>query len=86
VVFTAFVGAVVAGVLYQSAVGAVAAIGIAALLVNGLVATIEDNAPGGFNNPDGRLTSRMSGLIVWGVRILCGIALVGTVYLAWLPI
>ena len=29
---------------------------VAAVLVNGFVATVEDDLPGGFNNPDGTLT------------------------------
>jgi hypothetical protein len=37
---------------------AVAAIVTAAILINGLIATLEDDMPGGFNNPDGANTPR----------------------------
>lgn len=34
------------------------AIALAALVINGLIATVEDDSPGGFNNPDGTATPR----------------------------
>ena len=41
-----------------------------AILVNGLIATIEDDLPGGFNNPDGSATPRYAVAAGWGLRIL----------------
>jgi hypothetical protein len=42
----------------------------AAILVNGLIASIEDDLPGGFNNPDGSATPKFVVAAGWGVRIL----------------
>ena len=42
----------------------------AAILVNGLVATIEDDLPGGFNNPDGSATPKYAVATIWAIRIL----------------
>jgi len=54
---------------------------VAAVLVNGLVATLEDDLPGGFNNPDGtqtppyaQTTGRIARWLLAGV--LCAFALV----------
>jgi len=57
-------------------------IGAAAILANGLVATVEDDLPGGFNNPDGKATPRYVVLVGWVVR---GVGLLlGTLLLAML--
>jgi hypothetical protein len=42
------------------------AISLCALFANGLFATLEDDLPGGFNNPDGSATSRYA-------RVLTGV-------------
>ena len=39
-----------------------------AMLVNGLVATLEDELPGGFNHPDGMSTPRYEYFAVWALR------------------
>jgi hypothetical protein len=58
---------------------AVAAI---AIFVNGLFATLEDDLPGGFNNPDGTATPRYARVVGWVVR---GIGLLaGTLAIAML--
>ncbi|MDB4912647.1 MAG: hypothetical protein JWM95_291 [Gemmatimonadetes bacterium] len=60
--------------LLLTAGGVVALITVAAFF-NGLVATIEDDLAGGFNNPDG--TAPLSGAsarIVSGVRLMAGLA------------
>jgi hypothetical protein len=55
---------------------------LAAILLNGLVATVEDDLPGGFNNPEGTNTPRyinklnaLSGIVV--IALALGIATVG---------
>ena len=40
----------------------------AAILINGWVATLEDDLPGGFNNPDGTHTPRYAVVTGWVVR------------------
>lgn len=39
-----------------------------AILINGWVATLEDDLPGGFNNPDGTHTPRYAVVTGWVVR------------------
>jgi len=39
-----------------------------AVVVNGLVATLEDDLPGGFNNPDGKHTPRYAVITGWVAR------------------
>jgi hypothetical protein len=41
-----------------------------AILINGWVATLEDDLPGGFNNPDGTHTPRYAVVTGWVVRAL----------------
>ncbi|MGO8934106.1 MAG: hypothetical protein ACLQDA_10385 [Terracidiphilus sp.] len=36
-----------------------------AVVINGLVATLEDDQPGGFNNPDGEHTPRYVVIVGW---------------------
>ena len=36
-----------------------------AVVINGLVATLEDDQPGGFNNPDGKHTPRYAVIVGW---------------------
>jgi hypothetical protein len=40
-----------------------------AILANGLIATIEDDLPGGFNNPDGSATPKYAVVAGWAIRI-----------------
>ena len=74
------VAAIAAGV--SAAAGwsfwAVFGIAVVALLGNGLVATLEDDLPGGLNNPDGKATPRyavIAGWVVRGVGLLLGVLL-----------
>ena len=53
-----------------------------AIAVNGWVATLEDDLPGGFNNPDGANTPRYAVVTGWVVRALG--ALVGVLSVAML--
>ncbi len=46
------------------------AILVAAVLVNGFIATLEDDLPGGFNNPDGQSTPTYASLVSSGVKWL----------------
>ena len=46
-----------------------------AILINGWVATLEDDLPGGFNNPDGTHTPRYAVVTGWVIRAL-GVVLV----------
>jgi hypothetical protein len=48
----------------------------AAILINGWVATLEDDLPGGFNNPDGTRTPRYAVITGWVVRVLGGLLIV----------
>jgi hypothetical protein len=48
----------------------------AALLVNGFIATVEDDLLGGFNNPDGTDTPRYISVVTWVVRAT-GLAALG---------
>lgn len=54
---------------------AVLAIVIIAILVNGVLATIEDDRPGGFSNPDGASTPRylrvLPPIVRWLLGTLC---------------
>jgi phosphatidylglycerophosphate synthase len=55
-----------------------------AILVNGLVATLEDDLPGGFNNPGGTHTPRYVGVVTWVVRtveVILGIMILGALLL-----
>ena len=68
----AWVGLVVAaaGISYASGTWWVAAIAVGAILLNGLVATVEDDLPGGFNNPDGTHTPRYALVALWSFRVV----------------
>jgi hypothetical protein len=48
----------------------------AAILINGWVATLEDDLPGGFNNPDGTQTPRYAVVTGWVVRGLGAVLVV----------
>jgi hypothetical protein len=39
-----------------------------AILANGLFATLEDDLPGGLNNPDGKATPRYAVVVGWVAR------------------
>ena len=59
-------------------------IALAAILVNGWVATLEDDLPGGFNNPDGTHTPKYVVVVTWVVRtigVIVGISLLGMLLL-----
>ena len=57
-------------------------ISLLALLVNGVVATVEDDLPGGFNNPDGTATPRYIRKLGFTVRLVSlGLVLVCAVML-----
>jgi hypothetical protein len=43
-------------------------IAVGATAVNGCIATLEDDLPGGFNNPDGTHTPRYVTAVAWAVR------------------
>lgn len=56
--------------------------GVAALaiLANGFLATLEDDLPGGFDNPDGRSTPKYVAVVRWvvrGVGVLAGLLVAG---------
>lgn len=57
---------------------AVLAIIVGSVLINGLVATVEDDLPGGFNNPNGKSTPRYATTFGWAVR---GVGLVAGVFI-----
>jgi hypothetical protein len=61
-----------------------AAILAAAWLINGLVATVEDDVPGGFNNPDGTATPLYVVILKWLVRAVAALAIFGCATLAYL--
>jgi len=46
-----------------------------AIFANGLLATLEDDLPGGFNNPDGTHTPKYVRGVAFAVRLLAGICL-----------
>ena len=48
------------------------AMAVGAIMINGVIATIEDDLPGGFNNPDGMHTPSYINKITW---IIMGILL-----------
>ena len=55
-----------------------------AILVNGWFAALEDNLPGGLNNPDGTHAPRYIVAVTWVVRtleVLIGILILGVVVL-----
>ena len=57
-------------------------VGLAALavLANGILATLEDDLPGGFGNPDGKSTPKYVAIVSWvvrGVGLLAGALVVG---------
>ncbi len=65
---------------------AVFVVGVAAVLANGFLATLEDDLPGGFNNPDGTSTPKyarvVSGVVRWLVASLCLVLAAGFVWVA----
>lgn len=54
-------------------------IAISCFVANGLLATFEDDLPGGHNNPDGASTPKYVTYAVWGIRIIGIIALIGII-------
>jgi hypothetical protein len=50
---------------------------VAAVLANGFLATLEDDLPGGFNNPDGTDTPAYTTRIVFVFKCLLALLLVG---------
>ena len=51
------------------------AIVVSAMLLNGLAATLEDDLPGGFNNPDGTETPPYVAKVRWTARVIAIVAL-----------
>jgi len=51
-----------------------------ALIGNGLIATVEDDLPGGFNNPDGADTPKYVSAAFWAGRALMLIFVGGCVF------
>ena len=57
-----------------------------AIGINGFIATLEDDLPGGFNNPDGTATPRYAKYVGWVLRsiiaifLLVAVALIGVNY------
>ena len=66
------VGAVAAGISAWSGIGfwLILPIVAAGWLINGLVIMVEDDLPGGFNNPDGSRTPHYNKKLTWTVRAL----------------
>jgi hypothetical protein len=58
------------------------AILVGASLLNGFVAAVEDDIPGGFNNPDGTATPRYVVVLKWVFRGFVALATLGCVALA----
>lgn len=58
----------------------IAVVIVLAILLNGFITNIEDNSPGGFNNPDGKWidtlkSPRLYQIIIWAI---------GALVIAWL--
>jgi hypothetical protein len=76
-------GTLAAAAVITSAVGwlpfwSMLGIFIAVILVNGLIATVEDDLPGGFNNPNGDATPRylvLARLFLWTFAGLVAVCL-----------
>ena len=83
----AVVSAVAAAISYFSGLGYWPAFAIVAgaVMFNGFVATVEDDLPGGFNNPDGADTPRYIGVVTWVVRgfILLAVGLTVFILVLW---
>lgn len=47
----------------------------AAIFANGLLATLEDDLPAGFNNPDGSHTPEYVRSVAFAARVLAGICI-----------
>jgi hypothetical protein len=58
-------------------------IALVAFLVNGFVATVEDDLPGGFNNPDGTEAPAYMSTVAWIVR---GIGLVALAIIVFIMV
>jgi hypothetical protein len=65
---TALVGALALSYFAKLNIWACLGMAAAAIMINGLVATFEDDLPGGFNNPDGKHTPRYAVITGWVVR------------------
>jgi hypothetical protein len=52
------------------------AILLLAMLANGLLATVEDDLPGGFNNPDGASIPRYIGVVRWSLYVTAALVVV----------
>jgi len=83
----AIISAIAAAISYFSGLGywLVFAIVAGAVLFNGFVATVEDDLPGGFNNPDGTDTPRYIGVVTWAARgiVLLSVGLTVFVLVLW---
>src|SRR5580700_8402050 len=59
-------------------------IAVGAIVVNGWVATLEDDLPGGFNNPNGTQTPRYVVVVTWVVstiEVILGLLVLGALWL-----
>ena len=83
----AIVSAIAAAISYFSGLGYWLAFAIVAgaVLFNGFIATVEDDLPGGFNNPDGTDTPGYINVVTWLVRgfILLSLGLVVFILVLW---
>jgi|SRR5450631_1325629 hypothetical protein len=65
---TALLGAVALSHFAKLNIWACLGMVAAAIVINGLVATLEDDLPGGFSNPDGKHTPRYAVITGWVFR------------------
>ena len=73
----ALIGAVAVSHYAQLNLWACLGVAVGAILINGWVATLGDDLPGGFNNPDGKHTPRyavITGWVVRGLLAMCSIS------------
>ncbi len=79
----AFISGIAAAISYFSGLGywPVFSIVAGALILNGFIATVEDDLPGGFNNADGTETPPYIGIITWVVRGLILLAVGAIIFI-----
>ena len=63
-------GIALAAISYASGTWWVLAAVVGGILINGLVAMLEDDLPGGYSNPDGSSTPTYATVTIWILRIL----------------
>ena len=84
IVLVVFLTSGIVAYIWESKPAAAVAILLAAIFLNGIIATIEDDLPGGFNNPDGLVTPTYARIVSWSIRAIAVIALVAVVVVMWL--